>query len=390
MSLTIGILKENKDKRVSITPDNIKRSKLKEATWWIESGAGEEAGFKDSLYEGLAQSKSRGDILKEADIIVTIFPPGDGDLAQIHGGALLISQFRPYQDDTVNGKLAQYPFRALSMDMIPRTTLAQAMDVLSSMASIAGYKAVLLAAQHLPRYFPMMITSAGSIRPAKILIIGAGVAGLQAIATSRKLGAVVEVFDVRSAAKEEVQSLGAKFVEVPGATDDKGAGGYAVQQSEEFLARQRAEVQARASKSDVIICTAQVRGRKAPVLIEADTINHMRHGSVIIDLAASTGGNCALTENDKTIQKNGVTIIGNSALECEMPEDASQMYGNNILNLTGAHHQRRCSQSPDGGRNRKRLIDQSIKNRTGTRVPVFFPYPNADLPRYNARQGYSA
>ncbi len=333
MSLIIGVLKENRDKRVAITPDNVKRSKIKDATWWIETGAGSEAGFNDAMYEGLAQTKSRDAILKEADIIVTIFPPEESDLAQIHGGALLISQFRPYQDDTVNSRLSQYPFKSLSMDMIPRTTLAQAMDVLSSMASIAGYKAVLLAAQSLPRYFPMMITSAGSIRPAKVLVIGAGVAGLQAIATSRKLGAVVEAFDVRSAAKEEVQSLGAKFVEVSGATDDKGAGGYAVQQSDEYLARQRAEVQARASKADVIICTAQVRGRKAPVLIEADTINHMRHGSVIVDLAASTGGNCALTENDKTIKVNGVTIIGNSALECEMPEDASQMYGNNILNL---------------------------------------------------------
>jgi NAD(P) transhydrogenase subunit alpha len=333
MSLTIGILKESKDKRVSITPDNIKRSKIKDAQWWIETGAGNDAGFNDAKYDGLAQAKDRMSILKEADIIVTIFPPADSDMAQIHGGALLISQFRPYQDETMNNKLAQYPFKSLSMDMIPRTTLAQAMDVLSSMASIAGYKAVLLAAQHLPRYFPMMITSAGSIKPAKVLVIGAGVAGLQAIATSRKLGAIVEAFDVRSAAKEEVQSLGAKFVEVPGATDDKGAGGYAVQQSEEFLARQRAEVQARASKADVIICTAQVRGRKAPVLIEAETINHMRHGSVIVDLAASTGGNCGLTQNDKTIQVNGVTIIGNSSLECEMPEDASQMYGNNILNL---------------------------------------------------------
>ena len=333
MSLTIGILKESKDKRVALTPDNIRRSKLKETTWWVETGAGVEAGFPDAMYNDIAQAKDRSTILKEADVIVSIFPPTDSDLASVHSGALFISQFRPYQDEAVMPKLSQYPFKALSMDMIPRTTLAQAMDVLSSMASIAGYKAVLLAAQSLPRYFPMMITSAGSIRPAKVLVIGAGVAGLQAIATSRKLGAVVEVFDVRAAAKEEVQSLGAKFVEVEGAKDDKGAGGYAVQQSEEFLTRQRAEVQARASKADVIICTAQIRGRKAPVLIEAETVMNMRHGSVIVDLAASTGGNCALTENDKTIQKNGVTIIGNSSLECEMPEDASQMFGNNILNL---------------------------------------------------------
>lgn len=333
MSLTIAVLKENQDNRIALTPDNIKRTKLKDAQWWVETGAGAEAGFNDAAYDGLAQIKDRTTILKGADVIVSIFPPADTDMSQIHAGALVISQFRPYQDETVNSKLAQYPFKCLSMDMIPRTTLAQAMDVLSSMASIAGYKAVLLAAQNLPRYFPMMITSAGSIRPAKVLVIGAGVAGLQAIATSRKLGAIVEAFDVRAAAKEEVQSLGAKFVEVEGARDEKGAGGYAVQQSEEFLTRQRAEVQAHAAKADVIICTAQVRGRKAPVLIEADTVRNMRHGSVIVDLAASTGGNCALTENNKTIRVNGVTIIGNSSLECEMAEDASQMYGNNVLNL---------------------------------------------------------
>jgi NAD(P) transhydrogenase subunit alpha len=335
MALIIGVLKEREDKRVAITPENLKRSKIKDITWWIETTAGAEAGFPDTAYEGLATAQSRSKILQEADIIISIYPPADEEFSGIKRDALLITQFRPYQDASVAGRLAAQAFKVISADMIPRTTLAQAMDVLSSMASIAGYKAVLLAAQNLPRYFPMMITSAGSIRPAKVLVIGAGVAGLQAIATSRKMGAIVEAFDVRSAAKEEVQSLGAKFVEVEGATDDKGAGGYAVQQSEEFLARQRAEVQARAAKSDVIICTAQVRGRKAPVLIEAATIPGMRHGSVIIDLAASTGGNCALTENGKTIVVNGVTIIGNSSLESEMPEDASQMYGNNMLNLLG-------------------------------------------------------
>lgn len=333
MSLIIGILKEHSDNRVAITPENIKRSRIKDATWWVEHTAGIEAGFNDHAYNGLAEIKDRDTILKGADIIVTIFPPTIEDIAKIRSGALLISQFRPYQDAEVKSMLEKYPVLALSMDMVPRTTLAQAMDVLSSMASIAGYRAVLTAAQHLPRYFPMMITSAGSIRPAKVLVIGAGVAGLQAIATSRKLGAVVEAFDVRRASKEEVESLGAKFVEVEGATEDKSAGGYAVEQSEEFLARQRAEVQSRAAKADVIICTAQVRGRKAPVLIEAETVSLMRHGSVIVDLAASTGGNCALTENDKTIKKFGVTIIGNSSLDRDMPEDASQMYGNNILNL---------------------------------------------------------
>lgn len=333
MAIVIGVLKENNDNRVSITPDNIKRSRVKDAVWWIESGAGQNAGISDELYAGIAEMKTRDAILKEANVIFSVFPADLNTLSMVNPEALVISQFRPYQDESVLPALQKYPFKVLSVDMIPRTTLAQAMDVLSSMASINGYKAVLLAATLLPRYFPMMITSAGSIKPAKVLILGAGVAGLQAIATSRKLGAVVEVFDVRAAAKEEVQSLGAKFVEVAGAADDKSAGGYAVQQSEEFLQRQRAEVQARASKADVIICTAQIRGRKAPVLIDADTVRQMRPGSVIIDIAASTGGNCALTEDGKTVSVNGVTIVGNSSLDKDMVEDASVMYGNNMINL---------------------------------------------------------
>jgi NAD(P) transhydrogenase subunit alpha len=204
---------------------------------------------------------------------------------------------------------------------------------LSSMASIAGYQAVLVAATKLSRYFPMMVTAADSVKPSKVLVLGAGVAGLQAIATARRNGAMVEAFDTRGAAKEEVESLGAKFVEVAGAVDDRGAGGYAVQQSEEFLQRQRAEVQARAAKADVIICTAQVRGRKAPILLPASTVENMRPGSVVVDLAASTGGNCELTQNDQIIQHNGVTIIGDSNLAAKMPQDASMLYGNNVANF---------------------------------------------------------
>ena len=217
--------------------------------------------------------------------------------------------------------------------MIPRTTLAQSMDVLSSMASIAGYKAVLSAAHHLDRYFPMMMTAAGTIRPAKVLVLGAGVAGLQAIATARKLGAMVEAFDVRKASKEEVESLGAKFVEVEGAKDDAEAGGYAVEQSEDFIKRQKKEVQDRAIKSDVIITTAQLRGRKAPVLVETETVEMMQKGSVIVDLAASTGGNCALTKDGEKYNHNGVLIIGNSNLAAEMPKDASTLFSNNAMNF---------------------------------------------------------
>jgi NAD(P) transhydrogenase subunit alpha len=201
------------------------------------------------------------------------------------------------------------------------------------MASVSGYKAVLRAAYELPHFFPMYITAAGSIKPSKVLILGAGVAGLQAIATSRRLGAIVEAFDVRSAAKEEVMSLGAKFVEVAGATEDKGAGGYAVEQTEEFKQKQAQVVQDHASKADVIICTAQIPGRKAPVLVKKETVEVMKPGSVIIDLAASTGGNCELTQNNEVVIHNGVKIIGDSNLAAMMSIDASKMYGKNVINF---------------------------------------------------------
>jgi NAD(P) transhydrogenase subunit alpha len=201
------------------------------------------------------------------------------------------------------------------------------------MATVAGYRAVLEAAMNLPVFFPMFMSAAGTIRPAKLLILGAGVAGLQAIATARKLGAVVEVFDVRAAVKEEVKSLGAKFIEVEGSVDDAAAGGYAVEQTEEFKARQSQMIQDHAVKSDVIICTAQIPGRKAPVLIKKETVKQMKPGSIIIDLAASSGGNCELTQNDKTVVEHGVKIFGNSNYPSSMPIDASRMYGKNLVNF---------------------------------------------------------
>jgi len=272
-------------------------------------------------------------VLQNSDIVVSINAPSDEDLAQLRPGTLVISQFQSFMDDKVAPKLKGMNLRAFGMDVIPRTTLAQSMDVLSSMASIAGYKAVLDAASRLPRYLPMMITAAGSIKPSKILILGAGVAGLQAIATARRMGAMVEAFDTRAAVKEEVESLGARFVEVPGAKDESSAGGYAVEQTEEFLQRQRAEVADRASKADIVITTAQVRGRKAPILLTKETVEKMKRGSVVVDLAASTGGNCELTQDRQVIVHNGVTIVGNSDLASEMPQDASFLYGNNLLNF---------------------------------------------------------
>jgi len=207
------------------------------------------------------------------------------------------------------------------------------MDVLSSQANIAGYKAVLLAANLFPKYFPMFMTAAGSIPPAKVLILGAGVAGLQAIATARRLGAVVEVFDTRPAVKEEVMSLGGKFVEVEGAADASKAGGYAVEQSEEFLQKQKAKIAESVAKADIIITTAQIPGKKAPVLITTEMMEKMKNGSIIIDLAAATGGNTELTKNAENFVYNGVTIVGNSDLPATMPSDASKLYGKNILNF---------------------------------------------------------
>jgi NAD(P) transhydrogenase subunit alpha len=219
------------------------------------------------------------------------------------------------------------------MDMIPRTTRAQSMDVLSSQANIAGYRAVLLAATMFPKYFPMFMTAAGSIPPAKMVIIGAGVAGLQAIATAKRLGAVVEVSDTRPQVKEEVMSLGAKFIEVEGAADASKAGGYAVEQSEEFKQRQQQRLAESIAKADIIITTAQIPGKKAPILITDAMLKSMKPGSVVIDLAAATGGNTAVTKNNETIVYEGVTILGNSNLASDMPSDASKLYGKNILNF---------------------------------------------------------
>jgi H+-translocating NAD(P) transhydrogenase subunit alpha len=331
--MKLGIVKEQNDSRVAIVPATIPKLKDIGLEVLVERGAGEGSMYSDEEYQEHASVVSRKELLAQSDMVMSIQPLPDSELKGLRENTLLISEFAPFIDPEVSGKLMKMNLRAFSMDMIPRTTLAQSMDVLSSMASIAGYRAVLEAARHLPRYFPMMITAAGSIRPAKVLILGAGVAGLQAIATARRLGAMVEAFDTRQAAKEEVESLGARFVEVEGARDDTAAGGYAVEQTEEFLQRQRAEVQARAMKSDIIITTAQVRGRKAPLLVPKETVEKMPRGSVIVDLAASTGGNCELTKDDAVIVHNGVTIVGNSNLASLMPQDASFLYSNNVFNF---------------------------------------------------------
>ncbi len=333
--MTIGILGEGAaDNRVAVTPEHITLLKaLKVEKIIIEAGAGINASYPDADYTSkAAEITSRENVINSSDVIIKINPVENPELRNI-SGKVLIGGFNPlintnFVTDCLNANVS-----AFSLDVIPRTTRAQAMDILSSMATVAGYKAVLVAASHLPKFFPMFMTAAGTITPAKVLVLGAGVAGLQAISTAKRLGAVVEASDVRQAAKEEVLSLGAKFVDVEGATEDKTAGGYAVEQSDEFKKRQQAKVQEHAAKSDVVICTAQIPGRKAPVLLLKDTDMQMKPGSVIVDLAASTGGNCEVTENGKTIQINGVSVIGDSTLPSSMPYDASKMFGKNVLNF---------------------------------------------------------
>lgn len=332
--MKIGVLKEKEFKRVAIIPETLPKLEKLGIEVIVETGAGQNALYQDEAYqEKGATIADRKTIFDQADLLVSIAPLASEELSTLRKDIILLSQFEPYNNPEITTQLQALDLQAFSMDMIPRTTLAQSMDVLSSMASIAGYRAVIEAAYYLPRYFPMLITAAGSVRPARVLVLGAGVAGLQAIATAKRLGAMVEAFDTRKAAKEEVLSLGAKFVEVEGAKDDTGAGGYAVEQSEAFLKKQREEVQKRAMKADVIITTAQVRGRKAPLLVPKSTIDAMKPGSVLVDLAASTGGNVELSENNKVVEYNNLYIVGNSSLADKMPQDASLLYSNNLLNF---------------------------------------------------------
>ncbi|MCC5931493.1 MAG: Re/Si-specific NAD(P)(+) transhydrogenase subunit alpha [Cyclobacteriaceae bacterium] len=332
--MKIGIVKEQADARVSVVPDLVRQLTAAGNEFLFEPGCGHLANFSDQLYfDAGATEKSRREVLSSCDILISIYPPALEDMASMKANALLISQFQPYFSLEKVNEVAEHKLSAISLDMIPRITIAQSMDVLSSMASIAGYKAVLMAAGYLPRYFPMLTTAAGSIPPARVLIIGAGVAGLQAIATARRLGAIVEASDTRAAAKEEVQSLGAKFIEVEGAKDDKSAGGYAVEQTEEFKQKQKALLAERAAAADVIITTAQVRGKAAPRIISREMVDQMKPGSVIIDLASSTGGNCEMSKDKETVIYNGVTIIGDSDLAATVPQHASQLFSKNVQNF---------------------------------------------------------
>ncbi len=332
--MIIGVLKEpSPEKRVSLLPEHVIILKKWNVEVCVENNAGVTAFANDEKYaEAGATIKSRSEVLQSSDFVLSINTVQQSEIGNLKS-KIILGVYQPLFNAGLMKELAEKGLTVFSMDMLPRTTRAQSMDILSSQANIAGYKAVLSAANLFPKYFPMFMTAAGSIPPAKMLILGAGVAGLQAIATGKRLGAVVEVFDTRPAVKEEVMSLGAKFVEVEGAADASKAGGYAVEQTEEFLQRQKAKIAESVAKADIIITTAQIPGKKAPILITTAMMEAMKNGSVIIDLAAATGGNTELTKNDETVVHNGVSIVGNSALSSTMPSDASKLYGKNILNF---------------------------------------------------------
>lgn len=333
--MIIGILKEPQgESRVSMLPEAVKTLLSWNTEVWVETSAGDSAYASDNTYETVgAHIKSRQDLLSLSDILIGIQALLPEEVAVTKPDAVIMGQLNALYNPELTQLLISRQKTVFSMELVPRTTRAQSMDVLSSMATVTGYKSVLMAADLLPRFFPMFMTAAGSITPSRVLILGAGVAGLQAIATARRLGASVFAFDVRQAAKEEVLSLGAKFVDVEGATEDKGAGGYAVEQSAEYLQKQKDTIHEHALKADVIITTAQIPGRKAPLLVEERTVKAMKAGSVVIDLAASSGGNCALSQPEQTVEVNGVRIVGVGNIAAAMPQDASKMYGKNYLNF---------------------------------------------------------
>ena len=338
--MIIGVPKESQpgERRVALVPDAVKLLVRDELEVRVEAGAGESAGFPDSAYveAGAAIEHDAKALFSGSDVLVKVQPPGPRDGADeldwLRSGGTLIGFLKPLDRPDLAARLASAEVTSFSMELMPRITRAQSMVALSSQATISGYRAVLLAAVGLPKIFPMLVTAAGTISPARVLVIGAGVAGLQAIATARRLGAVVESYDTRPAVKEQVESLGARFVELDLDTEDaEDAGGYAKAQTEEFYQRQRAELGKTVAKSDVVITTALVPGQQAPLLIEEEAVKAMPRGSVIVDLAAEKGGNCAVTQADQTVVVHGVTVIGSTNLPAEIPANASQMYAKNIV-----------------------------------------------------------
>ena len=325
------------ERRVSATPSAVKKLKGLGCEVFVESSAGELSGFNDTLYKesgGEIVSKSNINIWENADVIFCVQPPSESNLSKLKKGTILLGLLNPYANEKLQKTITSQKISALSMELLPRISRAQSSDVLSSQANIAGYKAVLLAASELDRYFPMLMTAAGTVQPAKVVVLGGGVAGLQAVATAKRLGAIVFVSDIRPAVKEQVESLGARFIELPEIDEKPGeSGGYAKAVTPEFLSKQKATLTKYLSEADVAVCTAQVLGKKAPVLIDSHMIEKMRPGAVVIDLAVSQGGNCEGTKSNETIIRNGVKLIGAGELPSSVPYDASTLYAKNLTSL---------------------------------------------------------
>ncbi len=341
MKIAVPTEQSPDDPRVALVPAVVPQLAKAGFTVRIQAGAGLAAGYPDSQYQakGAEIVTDRAALLADADIVAQVatypFDPagGEADLDQLHSGQVVLGMANPLVNYAAVTNLAERGVTGFAMELVPRITRAQSMDALSSMASIAGYKAVLLAAARLPKMFPLMMTAAGTIKPARVFVVGAGVAGLQAIATAKRLGAVVRAYDVRPAVKEQCESVGAKFVELDLKTEDaEDAGGYARAQSDDFLRRQRELMKSVVTESDVVITTAAIPGKPAPVLITEEMVAAMPPGSVIVDLAAASGGNCELTDGEETVT-HGVTILGPANLAATLPYHASQMYAKNLVSL---------------------------------------------------------
>jgi NAD(P) transhydrogenase subunit alpha len=332
----VGVLSEIRqgERRVALVPDVAAKLVSRGFTVLIEAGAGEQACFTDDAYlkVGVAVERDRHTLLSTADVVLSVQPPRPEDVELLQAGTATISFLQPATQGGIIEALAARHVTAFSLELLPRISRAQSMDALSSQASLAGYKAVLMAANRLGKFFPMLMTAAGTIPPAHVLVLGAGVAGLQAIATARRLGAVVEAYDVRSAVKEEVKSLGAAFLELELETQ-AGVGGYAREQSEEFLRKQRELLTDRVATADVVITTAAIPGKRAPLLVTGPMVAGMHRGSVIVDLAAETGGNCEVTRPGEVIEVNGVWVDGTTNIPGTMAQHASQLYARNVSNL---------------------------------------------------------
>ena len=323
--------------RVAATPDTVKKFISLGCSVAVECGAGTPSGYLDEAYaEQGADLIETGDMSawSQADVLLCVQSPSAATLARLRHGALVVGLLSPYANEELTAALKRSGLSAMALELLPRISRAQSADALSSQANIAGYKSVLLASAALDRYFPMLMTAAGTVQPAKVVILGAGVAGLQAVATARRLGAVVYVSDIRPAVKEQVESLGARFIEPPEMEDKPSeSGGYAKQASNAFLAAQRQQLSDQLAEADVAICTAQVPGRRAPRLISEDMLDRMRPGAVVVDLAVAQGGNCADTVPGQTVDRKGVKLIGGNDLPCSVPNHASALYARNLVAL---------------------------------------------------------